>query len=133
MTTGSYSASTCLSAAYHDRGGVTEAFVRNALTHVNQELDATFEQERFAYEPRWDPEREWMDIGLRAREAHSVSVRRLERELAFEAGEHLRIEISAKFRRERFELELARGGLRNEEWWTDPAGDFAVFLVRPDR
>jgi L-histidine N-alpha-methyltransferase len=122
-----------LEAAYHDRGGVTEAFVRNALTHVNRELDATFEQEDFAYEPRWDPEHEWMDIGLRSREAHSVSLRRLGFELAFEKEQHLRVEISAKFRRERFELELARGGLRNEEWWTDPAGDFAVVLVRPDR
>jgi L-histidine N-alpha-methyltransferase len=44
-----------LEAAYNDASGVTEAFVRNALAHVNRELDATFDQRRFAYEARWDP------------------------------------------------------------------------------
>ena len=63
-----------LEAAYNDSGGVTEAFVRNALAAVNRELDGTFEQQRFVYEARWDPEHEWMDIGLRARQAHTVSL-----------------------------------------------------------
>ena len=121
-----------LEAAYNDSTGVTEAFVRNALTAVNRELDATFDQRRFAYEARWDPAHEWMDIGFRAREAHTVSLRRLEIDVAFEEGERLRVEISAKFRREQLELEAGRAGLRVESWWTDRAGDFAVALVRPD-
>jgi L-histidine N-alpha-methyltransferase len=123
---------TRLEAAYDDDTGVTEAFVRNALTAVNRELGATFDQRRFVYEPRWDPENEWMDIALRAVEAHAVSVRRLGLELAFARGERLRVEISAKFRREGFEAELDRAGLGAASWWTDPAGDFAVVLTRPD-
>jgi len=118
-----------LEAAYNDGLGVTEAFVRNALTGLNRELDATFDQRRFAYEARWDPEHEWMDIGLRARQAHTVWIQRLELDVAFEEFEPLRVEISSKFRRERFELEAARAGLRVESWWTDSAGDFAVALV----
>jgi L-histidine Nalpha-methyltransferase len=121
-----------LEAAYNDSTGVTESFVRNALTSVNRELDATFDQERFAYEARWDPEREWMEIGLRAREAHSVSIQRLEFELTFEEQEPLRIEISSKFRRHRLEREVATAGLAVGSWWTDRAGDFAVALVLPD-
>ena len=121
-----------LEAAYTDSSGVTETFVRNALTGVNRELGATFDQRRFAYEARWDPEREWMDIGLRARQAHTVSIPRLELDVAFEKGEPLRVEISSKFRRERFELETARAGFRLDSWWTDAAGDFAVALVLTD-
>jgi L-histidine N-alpha-methyltransferase len=121
-----------LEAAYNDSGGVTEAFVRNALTAVNRELDATFDQRRFVYEARWDPEHEWMDIGLRAQQAHTVSIHGLELDVAFEAGEALRVEISSKFRREQFELEAGRAGLRVESWWTDCAGDFAVALVLRD-
>ena len=121
-----------LEAAYNDPQGVTEAFVRNALTAVNRDLDATFDQRRFVYEARWDPENEWMNIGFRAREAHAVSVRRLGIELTFERDEPLRVEISSKFRRESFELEAARAGLRVESWWTDRAGDFAVALLFPD-
>jgi L-histidine N-alpha-methyltransferase len=121
-----------LEAAYNDPQGVTEAFVRNALTAVNRDLDATFDQRRFVYEARWEPKREWMSIGFRAREAHAVSVRRLGIELTFEWDEPLRVEISSKFRRESFELEAARAGLRVDSWWTDRAGDFAVALLFPD-
>jgi L-histidine N-alpha-methyltransferase len=121
-----------LEAAYEDRAGVTEAFVRNALTAVNRELGATFEQRRFVYEPRWDPVRRWMDIGVRAVAAHPVSVPRLELEVALEKDERLRVEISAKFRRGQLEGELGRAGLRAESWWTDRAGDFAVVLARPE-
>ena len=119
-----------LNAAYHDADGVTEAFVRNALTAVNRELDATFEQRRFVFKPEWDPENEWMDIGFRALDAHTVSVRGLELELAFESGERLRAEVSSKFRRKTFEPELTRAGLRVESWWADGWGDFAVVAAR---
>jgi L-histidine N-alpha-methyltransferase len=118
-----------LEAAYNDSAGVTEAFVRNALTAVNRELDATFDQQRFVYEARWNPEHDWMDIGLRARQAHTVSLHGLELDVSFEAGEPLRVEISSKFRREQLELEASQAGLRVESWWTDRAGDFAVALV----
>ena len=121
-----------LEAAYNDSRGVTEEFVRNALAAVNRELDATFDQQRFVYEARWDPEHERIDIGLRARQAHTVSIRRLEIDVKFEEWEPLRVEISSKFRREPFELEAARAGLSVESWWTDRAGDFAVALLRPD-
>jgi L-histidine N-alpha-methyltransferase len=117
-------------AAYNDSGGVTEAFVRNALIAVNRELGATFDQGRFVYEARWDASHEWMDIGLRVREAHTVSIHGLELDVAFEAGEPLRVEISSKFRRERFEREAEQAGLRLESWWADPAGDFALALMR---
>jgi L-histidine Nalpha-methyltransferase len=122
-----------LEAAYNDSRGVTEAFVRNALTAVNSELDATFDQQRYVYEARWDPEHEWIDIGLRARQAHTVSIQRLELDVRFEQGEPLQVEVSSKFRREQFELEAAGAGLRIESWWTDAAGDFAVALALRDR
>jgi L-histidine Nalpha-methyltransferase len=117
-----------LEAAYNDSAGVTEAFARNALTAVNRELDATFDQRRFGYDAHWDPEHEWMEIGLRAREAHIVAVPGLELELSFDAGERVRVEISAKFRREGFEREAEGSGLRLEQWWTDRVRDFAVAL-----
>jgi len=118
-----------LEAAYNDPSGVTEAFVRNALAHVNRELDATFDQRRFAYEARWDPANEWMDIGLRARQAHSVQLQRPSIELTFEAGEWLRVEISTKFRRAPLEQEAGTAGLRLESWWTDAAHDFGVAVL----
>jgi len=116
-------------AAYNDSRGVTEAFERNALTAVNHELGATFDQQLFAYEARWDAVCEWMEIGLRARRAHTVSIPGLELDVAFGEGELLRVEVSSKFRRERFEAEAGRAGLRIESWWSDDARDFAVALL----
>jgi L-histidine N-alpha-methyltransferase len=118
-----------LEAAYNDPDGKTETFARNALSTVNRELEATFDQRSFTYDAHWDPDNEWMDLGLRARQTHTVSVRRLELDVLFEEGEPLRVEISAKFRRTRFENELGSAGLRVESWWTDHAGDFAVALA----
>jgi L-histidine N-alpha-methyltransferase len=118
-----------LMAAYHDADGVTEAFVRNALTAVNRELGGTFEQRRFVYEPRWDPGNEWMDIALRALEAHVVAVPELKLKIPFQNGERLRVEISSKFRRNEVETELERAGLSVRSWWPDERGDFAVVLA----
>ena len=47
---------------------------------------------------------------------------------AFDAGEEMRTEISAKFRRERVEAELRAVGLELAEWWTDSTGSFALSL-----
>lgn len=120
-----------IEAAYDDQEGVTAAFVRNALRAANRELDANFEQEHFDYDPRWDSTGERMDVALRSRQAHVVSVPRLGLELDFAEGERLRVEISTKFRHEPFELELKHAGLSLDFWWTDPAGDFAIVLARP--
>jgi L-histidine Nalpha-methyltransferase len=115
--------------AYNDSQGVTEQFVRNALTHVNRELGADFAQDRFAYEATWDAEHEWMDIGFRTLEAHTVHVAELEVEFELAEGERLRVEVSSKFTRERIESELADAGLGVTEWWTDEASRFAVLLA----
>ena len=107
-------------AAYNDGQGVTEAFVRNGLDGVNRELGADLEQERLAFEARWDAQEEWIDIGLLARE-RSRSRSPSWTASPFEKGEKLRLEVSSKFRREAIEQELAAAGLQLVAWWTDAA------------
>ena len=118
-----------LEAAYNDSRGVTEAFVRNALAAINEELAASFDQARFVYEARWDPDHEWMAIGLRARVAHAVTIGALEIDVAFEQDEPLRVEISAKFRPEEFGREVEQSGLRVVSLSTDHRSDYAVALA----
>jgi L-histidine N-alpha-methyltransferase len=65
---------------------------------------------------------------LRAREAHTVHVKAIGIEAELAAGEMVRTEISAKFRREKLAPELASAGFRELGWWTDAAGDFALSL-----
>jgi L-histidine N-alpha-methyltransferase len=118
-----------IEAAYNDSEGVTERFVRNGLTVVNRTLRGDFEQSRFAFESRWDADREWMDIGFRSRDAQTVRIEELEIELEFAGGEQLRFEVSTKFRREGVEAELVAAGLSPSGWWTDHAGGFALSLA----
>jgi L-histidine N-alpha-methyltransferase len=118
-----------IEAAYHDPGGVTEQFVRNSLTVVNRDLRANFDQQTFAFEPRWVTAEQWMDIGFRSLEAQRVTIDELEIELDLGANERLRIEISAKFTRAGIEQELADAGLRSRRWWTDEREQFALVLA----
>jgi L-histidine N-alpha-methyltransferase len=61
-----------------------------------------------------------------------VHVPALELTVQFAAGEEMRTEISAKFRRSVVESELAAAGLRLADWWTDSRGDFALSLSVKD-
>ena len=116
-------------AAYNDPGGVTAAFSRNILCILNNRLDADFEPEAFDHVPRWDAANEWVDIRLRARTAQTVRITALDLRVEFAEDEEMHTEISAKFRRDRLEAELAGAGLEVRRWWTDPGEGFGVALA----
>jgi dimethylhistidine N-methyltransferase len=120
-----------LVAAYDDAAGITAAFNRNVLHVVNRALDADFVPDAFEHVARFDTSEEWVEMRLRATEPMHVRVAALDLDARFETGEEMRTEISAKFRRERVAAELEAAGLTLAEWWTDPAGDFALSLARP--
>ena len=119
--------------AYDDAAGVTAAFNRNILAVVNRELDADFDVDEFRHVALWDAENEWIEMRLRSERAQQVTVADLDLVVSFAAGEELRTEISAKFRRERIEAELAAAGMRMVRFWTDQDGDFGLTLAEPAR
>ncbi len=117
--------------AYDDAAGVTAEFNRNVLHVLNRTLGATFDVEGFEHVAVWDAEHEWIEMRLRARRPMRVVVADLDLVVTFGAGEELRTEISAKFRRGGVVAELAAADLELAGWWTDPAGAFALSLSRP--
>jgi dimethylhistidine N-methyltransferase len=117
--------------AYDDAAGVTAAFNRNVLTVLDRELGADFDPAAFEHVALWDAEHEWIEMRLRSRRDQVVTVPALDLTVHFAAGEELRTEVSAKFRRAGVEAELAAAGLRTTHWWTDPGGDFGVSLSVP--
>jgi L-histidine N-alpha-methyltransferase len=116
--------------AYDDARGVTAEFNRNVLHVINRELGANFVVDRFEHVAMWDGEEERIEMRLRSTRAQVVRVAALDLVVEFAAGEEMRTEISAKFRRERLEAETAKAGLRIDHWWTDERGDFVLSLVR---
>ncbi|MDQ3890132.1 MAG: L-histidine N(alpha)-methyltransferase [Actinomycetota bacterium] len=120
-----------LRAAYDDPQGVTAAFNRNVLWVLNRELGATFVPHRFEHVVRFDRENEWIEMRLRSTREQSVLLEGVGLTVEFAEAEEMRTEISAKFRRDRLEAELAAAGLELGEWWTDARGDFALSLSVP--
>jgi L-histidine N-alpha-methyltransferase len=120
-----------LVAAYDDSAGVTAAFNRNVLRVINRSLDADFDPDGYDHLARFDLDEEWIEMHLVARAATTVRIAQLDLTVDFAAGEQMRTEISAKFRRERLEAELAEAGLRLSQWWTDRNGDYALSLAVP--
>jgi L-histidine N-alpha-methyltransferase len=120
-----------LVAAYDDSAGVTAAFNRNVLTVINRELDADFDVAAFRHVARWNAADEWIEMHLRSERDQTVHVRALDLTVEFAAGELMRTEISAKFRRDGVERELDAAGLALRSWWTDAAADFALSLSTP--
>ncbi|MEN8651846.1 L-histidine N(alpha)-methyltransferase [Streptomyces sp. 21So2-11] len=118
-----------LVAAYDDGQGVTAAFNKNVLSVIDRELGADFDAADFDHVAVWNSENEWVEMRLRARRAHTVKIPELDIAVSFEAGEEIRTEISAKFRREGVRGELAAAGMELRHWWTDEAGRFALSLA----
>jgi L-histidine N-alpha-methyltransferase len=119
--------------AYDDAQGVTAEFNKNVLVVLNRELGADFEPDLFEHRAVWSIAHEWIEMRLRSKVAQTVTIRDLDLVVGFDAGEDLRTEISAKFRAVGVAAELAAAGLELEQWWTDPAGDFALSLSVPSQ
>jgi L-histidine Nalpha-methyltransferase len=116
--------------AYDDAAGVTADFNRNVLSVLNRELGADFDLGNFEHVAIWNPEKEWMEMRLRATAPATVTLSDIGIDITLAAGEEIRTEISAKFRREGIRSELAKTGFELDSWWTDPEGLYALSLAR---
>ena len=118
-----------LVAAYDDAAGVTAEFNRNVLRVLNRELGADFDVDAFTHVAVWDAGQEWIEMRLRAEKAMTVRLPALDLTVRFAAGEELRTEVSAKFRRTGVNRELTAAGFAPRHWWTDGQGRFAQSLA----
>jgi L-histidine N-alpha-methyltransferase len=116
--------------AYDDAQGVTAEFNRNVLRVINRELGGDFDVEAFEHVALWNPEREWIEMRLRATRSVKVRLAELDLDVEFAEGEELRTEVSAKFRPDGVRSELEEAGFALHRWWTDTQGRFALSLAR---
>ena len=118
-----------LEAAYNDRAGVTAEFNRNVLRVLNAGLDGDFDPDAFEHVAFFDRANSWIEMRLRARDAHEVRLERADMTVHFADGEELRTEVSTKFTREGVERELLDAGLRLDSFMTDEDGRFGLALA----
>lgn len=121
-----------LEAAYDDALGVTAAFNRNLLRHVNAQLGADFaigdwkhvaffNEAELRIEMHLEAQRE---LDVRWPDENRSSIRH------FAAGERIHTENSYKYSPEKFTALLTGAGFTDIRMWTDPRTWFAVFFAR---
>lgn len=113
-----------LELAYDDPEGVTAAFNLNVLTHINRELGADFDVERFRHVALWNEEASRIEMHLESVGEQTVHIEG--EAFQFTDGERICTEHSNKFGIEEF-AEIAREtGWRVDHVWTDERPWFSV-------
>ena len=116
-----------LEAAYADTLGVTAAFNRNVLNHVNAMLGSDFDPAAFSHVAFYNVPNRRVEMHLQASTPQRVQV--AGRERMFKQGERIHTENSYKYGPEEFAALLRQAGFSSVVVWQDPAGDFAVYYA----
>lgn len=113
--------------AYDDAQGVTAAFNRNILAHINRALCGNFDPQAFAHRAVWNAEESRIEMHLESRRDQIVMVG--DYGFWFAAGETIHTENSYKYRPEVFEALAARAGWRVAERWINEDPTFAIYVL----
>jgi L-histidine N-alpha-methyltransferase len=114
-----------LEPAYDDALGVTAAFNRNLLLHVNRVLGTDFQPAQWDHVGLFDEAQSRTEMHLQARCAQTVRWPQGERHFA--AGERIHTENSYKWSPEGFTSLLSEAGFGLARHWSDAQGWFSVF------
>ena len=116
-----------LIAAYDDAAGVTAAFNRNVLTHINRELDGDFDLDSFAHRAVWNAADHRIEMHLVSRANQTVTIGG--RTFPFAAGETIHTENCHKYTLEGFAKLAATAGWGTEKSWIGAGAEFAALLL----
>lgn len=116
-----------LELAYNDPDGVTAAFDRNILVHLNRELGTDFDVDRFLHRAIYDAKEGRIEMHLFSTADQTVRVGDVEVSIA--SGESIRTECSYKYTPEEFQDLSRAAGFECRAFWTDPKEWFAVYFL----
>ena len=114
-----------LQAAYDDAVGVTAAFNKNVLLHVNALLGADFDLRQWRHVALFNLEDSRIEMHLEA--ITNTAVRWASHERSFAAGARIHTENSYKYTLDGMSSLLKQAGFSHVQHWTDAQGWFGVF------
>lgn len=117
-----------LEAAYNDSKGVTAAFNKNMLLHLNREIGSDFNPDLYEHKSVWVEEKGRIEMRLLATQDHSVHIAR-ERFQVLE-NEYIHTENSHKYSLEEFE-KMASPWFNVVKVWTDEDQYFSLQYLEP--
>jgi dimethylhistidine N-methyltransferase len=119
--------SSTLDAAYDDELGVTAAFNRNVLLHLNRRFGFDFALDGFRHHGFYNAPGGRVEMHLEALREQSV---RLDGRIRkFAAGERIHTENSYKYRPGEFELLLRKAGFAASRRWSSAGEGYSVFYA----
>ena len=113
--------------AYDDSQGVTAAFNRNALVHLNRITGANFDPAAFLHRAIWNEPLGRIEMHLVSERAQVVQI--AGSSIAFEAGESIHTESSYKHTVEGFLRLISCSGWQSKAVWQDKAKMFSLHLL----
>lgn len=117
-----------LEPAYDDALGVTAAFNKNLLLHVNRLIGSNFDVRDWAHVAFFNGEQSRIEMHLQS--MREVVVRWPGAERAFAVGERIHTENSYKYQVTDFDALLREAGFARTQVWTDARGWFAMFWAQ---
>lgn len=112
-----------LNAAYNDKDGVTAEFNLNMLTHINNELEGSFDADCFEHYAFYNEAAGRIEMHLISKIGQVVRIG--DTTISFDSGEHIITEYSNKYTPEEFG-ELASDYFEVKKVWTDEKNLFSV-------
>lgn len=98
--------------AYNDKTGITEAFNKNILTRINNEMAANFNLDNFIHWEVYDPETGTAKSYLVSKKNQEVGIESLNLKINFNAWETIHTEISQKYNDKVVEWLAEQSGLK---------------------
>jgi len=118
-----------LNAAYDDPEGVTAAFNRNLLDHVNRLIGSDFDSRRWQHRAFFNAGQSRIEMHLEA--SADTVVHWPGGSRSFACGQRIHTENSYKYRANDFVELLRHAGFHRTQVWTDAQDWFAVVLAGP--
>ena len=116
--------------AYNDPEGVTEAFNKNLLHRINNEMDADFNPDNFKHWEVYDPETGTAKSYLVSTKDQSVSIKTLGLKVDFTAWETIHTEISQKYDDTIVEWLASESGLEIINEFSDSKAYYKNYLFK---
>ena len=117
-----------LLAAYDDAAGITAAFNKNLLGHINRRLDSDIDLTAFAHRAIWNAEKSRIEMHLVSACDQTLSIAGENFDL--KESETIHTENAHKYTVEGFTALAHEAGWATEKTWQSEAPAFAVFLLR---
>jgi L-histidine N-alpha-methyltransferase len=118
-----------LEAAYNDKNGVTDQFVKNYFVRMNRELGTEINLDRIAHVAFFNPILEQIEVYIEFLDDQTITLPDLQQVFSFARDERIMLEISRKFRLPKVMENLAQYGLCPVRSYTDNDDWFGLLLL----